>query len=339
MMNLSTTRKPSILGGVTLIALAAVILMPLLLPSMTLATEILIFALAALACNLLLGYTGLLSFGQGIFFGVGAYTSALVMIHWQFSLFAALMVAMTCGGAVAAVVGALAIRRTGIYFVMLTLAFSQMAYFLAYTLSDWTGGDNGLLDVPRPPVSVLGMTLVDLADSRAFYGFVAILFMLVFIGARRISHSPFGTTLVAIRENENRASAVGYDTRHFKLLAFTLSGVITGLAGALYAMMLNFAPLSNIALTMSENILIMTIIGGTGSLLGSLLGAGSIVMLGDLLSEIWPRWMLLLGVALILVVLFMRGGLWGGIETLIERWKERKVNKQSSATASEEEGQ
>lgn len=275
--------------------LAVLIGLPLILPSATLATEILIFALAALACNLLLGYTGLLSFGQGIFFGAGAYCAALLMIHLQLGLFSALLGAALVGGFLAFLVGALAIRRTGIYFVMLTLAFSQMAYFLAYTLSDWTGGDNGLLSVPRPEIRIGDTVLLSLADARVFYGFVAVLFLLIFIGARRVIASPFGSTLMAIRENETRASAIGYDTRHFKILVFVLSGAVTGIAGALYAMLLHFVPLSNIDLVMSENILIMTIVGGTGSLFGSLLGAGSIVLLGDFLSDLWPRWLMLLG--------------------------------------------
>ena len=324
---MNTTSKTSIYKGITPAALIAVIVMPMVLPSTTLATEILIFALAALGCNLLLGYTGLLSFGQGIFFGGGAYAASLSMIHLNFGLLSALLCAMIVGALLAALVGALAIRRTGIYFVMLTLAFSQMAYFLAYTLSDWTGGDNGLLDVPRPAVEIFGIHLADLTSSQAFYGFVAALFMLIFIFARRVIHSPFGSTLVAIRENEGRASAIGFSTSHFKLLAFVISGAITGIAGALYAMLLNFAPLSNIELMMSENILIMTIIGGTGSLLGSLLGAGTIVMLGDILSSIWPRWMIILGIALIAVVLFMPAGLWGGIESLMKRFRESKTSQ------------
>ncbi len=328
-------KSPSLLGGVTLATLATVILMPLLLPSATLATEILIFAMAALACNLLLGYTGLLSFGQGIFFGGGAYIASITMIHWNFGLLSALITAMLTGAILAGLVGALSIRRKGIYFVMLTLSFSQMAYFIAYSMSDWTGGDNGLLDIPRPALTLLGFEITDLVSSEAFYAFVATLFMLIFIFARRVIHSPFGTTLVAIRENENRASAVGFSTNHFKLLAFVISGGITGIAGALYAMLLNFAPLSNIELQMSENILIMTIIGGTGSLFGSILGAGSIVLLGDLLSSVWPRWMILLGIALIAVVLFMPSGLWGGVGSIADRWREYRRAKASDAKSRE----
>ncbi|MDW5377254.1 branched-chain amino acid ABC transporter permease [Halomonas sp. HP20-15] len=305
--------------GTTLAMFGVVILLPVVLPSATLATEILIFAMAALACNLLLGYTGLLSFGQAIFFGAGAYCSALGMLHWQLGLFSALLLALSVGAVLALLVGLLCIRRKGIYFVMLTLALTQMAYFLAYTLSDWTGGDNGLLGVPRPPIALGGTTFVSLASPLAFYGLVAVLFAVIYIMARRITSSPFGSTLLAIRENEARAAALGYDIRLFKIMVFVLSGAITALAGALYAMLLNFAPLSNIELLMSEQILIMTIIGGTGSLFGSLLGAGSIVLLGDILSAIWPRWMLLLGVALIAVVIFMRGGLWGGLTSLLQR--------------------
>lgn len=312
-------------GGTTLAVLAILVLLPLLLPSATLATEILIFAMAALACNLLLGYGGLLSFGQGLFFGAGSYLAALAMIHFEVGLIAALGIAAAAGAVIATAVGWLAIRRTGIYFVMLTLALAQMGYFLAYTLSKWTGGDNGLLDVPRPPLALFGVVLADLGGAHAFYAFVAVLFLLVYVGARRVIDSPFGSTLVAIRENEARASAVGFDTRHFKMLAFTLSGAVTALAGALYAMLINYVPLDNVAMAMSENIVIMTIIGGTGSLLGSLLGAGALVLLGEILSAIWPRWPLLLGVGLILLVMFLRRGLWGGVETLIARYRRKEA--------------
>lgn len=231
----------------------------------------------------------------------------------------ALLIAIVAGAAIATFVGMLSIRRTGIYFVMLTLAFSQTGYFLAYTLSKWTGGDNGLLDVPRPALGLFGVDLVDLKGAHAYYIFVALLFLGVYVGARRVIDSPFGSTLVAIRENESRASAVGFDTRHFKMLAFTLSGAVTALAGALYGMLINYVPLDNIAMSMSENIVIMTVIGGTGSLLGSLLGAGTLVLMGEILSSIWPRWPLLLGVLLILIVVFLRGGVWGGVESLIGR--------------------
>ncbi|MDR2123807.1 MAG: branched-chain amino acid ABC transporter permease [Desulfovibrio sp.] len=307
-------------GGPTPAVAVLLVLMPFALPSSTMATEILIFATATLACNLLLGYGGLLSFGQAIFFGSGAYLSSLTMMRLGAGLLPALLVAVVAGAVSAALVGALSVRRTGIYFVMMTLAFNQTAYFIAYTLSDWTGGDNGLLDVPRPPLALFGVTLADLSSATAYYVFTAVIFLLIFIAVRRVIASPFGSTLIAVRENEARALALGYDTRNFKIAAFAVSGAMTSLSGALYAMLLNFAPLENIQLSMSENIVIMTVIGGTGSLLGSLLGAGAWVIVSDMLAEIWPRWLILTGGALILIVLFLRGGLWGGVESLMRRF-------------------
>jgi branched-chain amino acid transport system permease protein len=283
--------------------------------------------MAVLASNLLLGYTGLLSFAQGLFFGVGAYTASLAMQHWSVGLFSALVIAMACGGLVALLVGVLAIRRTGIYFVMLTLAFTQMGYFITYSMPGITGGDNGLLDIPRPPIAIGGVTLLDLTSFEVFYGFVALLFLLVFVGARRVIYSPFGSTLIGIRENESRASAVGYDVRQYKTLAFVLSGAITGMAGALYAMKAGMVSLESIDLNLSTEILVMTIIGGSGSLLGSLLGAGSIILIGDFFSAHWARWPMLLGLALILVVMFMPGGLWGGLESLWTRWRKPHSEK------------
>ncbi|MDR1947562.1 MAG: branched-chain amino acid ABC transporter permease [Desulfovibrio sp.] len=323
-------------GGSAAVVAVILVLMPLVLPSSTMATEILIFAMASLACNLLLGYGGLLSFGQGIFFGSGAYLSSLVMMHAGAGLISALLTAIASGAVLATLVGALAIRRTGIYFVMMTLAFNQTAYFIAYTLSDWTGGDNGLLDVPRPPLALFGATLADLSGATAYYVFVAVLFLLVFIATVTVISSPFGSTLIGVRENEARACAVGYDARNFKIVAFALSGAVTALAGALYAMLLNFAPLENIQLSMSENIVVMTVIGGTGSLLGSLLGAGSWVIISDILAEVWPRWLILMGGALILIVLFLRGGLWGGVESLMQRFSHQNKGHQGPDDAPDE---
>jgi branched-chain amino acid transport system permease protein len=326
-------RIPLIFRGSTLASIVVLILLPLVLPSTSLAIEVLIFAIAVLGCNLLLGYTGLLSFGQGIFFGLGAYLASLCLLHLGTGLFTSLVMAVLAGGGLAALVGALAIRRRGIYFVMLTLAFAQMAYFIASTATGLTGGDNGLLDIPRPPLTILGAQLSSLSSNISFYLLVASIFLALFIALRRVIHSPFGSTLIAIRENEERAIAIGYNTRYFKIIAFAMSGGITAMAGALYAMFLNFAPISNIEFAMSEHIVIMTIIGGTGSLLGSLMGAGFMVIVGDALAAIWPRWGLLLGIMLVAIVIFMQGGLWVGVEKLIHyfRGRRRPVSRAPSA--------
>jgi len=323
-MTVRTVDRP-LWSGVTLVALGAALVMPLALPSVSLASEVLIFAIAALGCNLLLGQTGLLSFGQAIFFGAGSYAASIALVNGKVGLVGALCLGTIGGGVLAAIVGALAIRRKGIYFVMLTLAFTHMAYFVAYTASDWTGGENGLLNVPRPDLTVFGATVLSVKSGTMFYALVAVLFIVVFVALRRVIDSPFGSTLAAIRENEERLGALGYNTRWFKILAFTLSGMVTGLSGALYALFLGFVPLGNIEAAMSETILLMTIIGGTESLLGGLLGAAFLVIVGDALSAVWPRWMMGLGALLIALVLFMRGGLWGALQGGMARWRNRSA--------------
>ncbi|MDP9153279.1 MAG: branched-chain amino acid ABC transporter permease [Pseudomonadota bacterium] len=306
-----------------LFAAIVVCLLPLILSSGSLATEVLVYALAALGCNLLLGATGLLSFGQGIFFGLGSYSAGLVLTKTGLQIPLALVAAMLVGALAAALVGWFSIRQRGTYFVMLTLAFGQMFYFLAYTSPDLTGGDNGLLGIPRPALSLFGKQLVPLASPWQFYGFVAVLFLLAFWILMRVSHSVFGRTLLAIRDNEARAAAVGYDVKRFKLAAFVVSGAVTGLAGALHALMTGIAPLSNIDYHTSEMILVMTVIGGTGNLFASVLGAAFYVLFSDWLSTLWPRWLLLLGLVLIGVSLFMQRGLWGLGERIVQRLRQR----------------
>ncbi|MGH8786173.1 MAG: branched-chain amino acid ABC transporter permease [Cupriavidus necator] len=302
-----------------LLALAVALALPLALRSGSLASEVLIYALAALGCNLLLGYTGLLSFGQGIFFGLGSYTLALLLTRWPLPMPLALAAATAMGALGAVVVGWVAIRQRGTYFVMLTLAFAQMFYFLAYTATDLTGGDNGLLNIPRPPLALFGHTLWSMQTPWQYYGFVAVVFLAAFGLLLRVSDSIFGRTLLAIRDNEDRAAAVGYDLKRFKLLAFVISGAVTGLAGGLHAMMTGIAPLSNAEYHTSEMILVITVIGGTGNLFASVLGAAFYVLLADWLSTLWPRWLLLLGLLLIGVSIGMERGLWGLGEGLWRR--------------------
>jgi len=303
----------------TLLAIAVTLLLPLFMSSGTLATEVLIYALAALGCNLLLGYTGLMSFGQGIFFGIGSYATGIALLQLKAPLLPSLLIAMAIGAAVALIVGWFSIRQRGTYFVMLTLAFAQMFYFLAYTMKDITGGDNGLLDVPRPNLTVFGHTLLPTASSWQYYSFVAIVFVLVFWLLQRVVDSVLGRTLLAVRDNEARAAAVGYDITLLKLAAFVISGAVTGLAGGLHAMMTGVAPLSNIEYHTSESILIMTVIGGTSNLFASVLGAAFYVLVGNWLSSLWPRWLMLLGFLLIGVSLYMHKGLFGMAQAVLRK--------------------
>jgi len=310
-----------------LLALAVVLLMPLLMQSGSLASEVLIFGLAAMGCNLLLGFTGLLSFGQGVFFGLGSYTIALTLTRWPLPMPLALLLAMVLGAAGAAIVGWVAIRQKGTYFVMLTLAFSQMFYFIAYTATGITGGDNGLMDIPRPSIAVLGHTLWSLASPWQFYGFVAAVFLLAFWLLQTVSRSTFGRTLLAVRDNEERAGAIGYNLKLLKLQAFVISGAVTGLAGALHAMMTGIAPLSNAEYHTSEMILVMTVIGGAGNLFASVLGSAFYVLMADWLSSLWPRWLLLLGLMLMAVSLWMQRGLWGLGESAWRRIRSKLENQ------------
>ena len=299
-----------------LLALLVTLALPLCMRSGSLASEVLIYALAAVGCNLLLGYTGLLSFGQGIFFGLGSYTIAILLTRWPLPMPLALLAAIAMGALGAAVVGWVAIRQRGTYFVMLTLAFAQMFYFVAYTASDLTGGDNGLLDVPRP----------DFMDTPwKYYAFVAVLFLIAFGLLLRVTDSVFGRTLLTIRDNEDRAAAVGYNLKHFKLLAFVISGAVTGLAGGLHAMMTGIAPLSNAEYHTSEMILIITVIGGTGNFFASVLGSAFYVLLADWLSTLWPRWLMLLCLLLIGVSIGMQRGLWGLCESAWRRLSRKRL--------------
>ncbi|MBR1220536.1 branched-chain amino acid ABC transporter permease [Bradyrhizobium sp. U87765 SZCCT0131] len=305
--------------GLALAVAAVAVVLPLALPSAALATECLIFAMAALGCNLLLGRVGLLSFGQAIFFGAGSYCAGILLIRYDVGLIAALAAAVVLAGLLGAAIDVIATQRHGIYFIMLTLALTQMAFFLCYAASDLTGGDNGLLNVPRPDLSVLGHPLVSFAQPLQFYAFVAVVCVGVFFLFARLVDSPFGATLVAIRDNEDRAIAIGYDVRRYKILSLVLSAAVTGLAGALYAMALKFVPLANVDLAMSERIIVMTILGGTGTLFGPMLGSVAVVVLSYVLSDIWARWQIVLGALLVLVAFGLRGGLSSLLDPLFRK--------------------
>jgi branched-chain amino acid transport system permease protein len=276
----------------------ACVLLPLLLRN-TIATEILIFAILALAFNLLLGYTGLLSFGQATFSGIACYVAGLLLKHYGLPLPVVLVAGVLAGAASAALIGAFCIQRVGLYFIMLTFAFNQMAYFIAYQWTDLTGGEDGLPGVPRP---------AGLDSGLAFYAFTVACFLLTVVVMKRVTDSPFGLILQAIRENEGRAAAVGYDVKRYKWLAFTIAGAVSGLGGVLYAMLFGIVPLAAIHWLRSGDIVFMTLIGGSGSLYGPIVGAAVYTVLAESVSRYWDRWPILLGLAFVVVVLFFRGG-------------------------------
>jgi branched-chain amino acid transport system permease protein len=310
--------RSSAWGLASAVAMVAVLL-PAVLPSFALATECLIFAMVALGCNLLLGRVGLLSFGQAIFFGAGSYAVGILLTRFDCGLLPALATGLIASSVLGVVIGLLATQRRGIYFIMLTLALAQMFFFLCYAASDLTGGDNGLMNIPRPDLSVAGVTFAPLASPFAFYGFVAVICVATFFLLGRLVASPFGATLEAIRDNEDRATAIGYDTRLYKVLSFTIAAAVTGLAGGLYAAALKFVPLASVDLAMGERIIVMTILGGTNSLFGAVLGSVAVVVLSYVLSEIWARWQIILGCLLVLVALYLRGGLVSALEWVMAK--------------------
>ncbi len=291
-------RRFAVLVGLVAVA-------PLVFRYPTLETQILTFGLLAVAFNLLLGELGFLSFGQAAFNGAGAYVAARVLIDAHAPLLVALALALAAGALVAAAVGALAIAGRGVYGVMLTFALNELAYYAAFQWRDVTGGDNGLRGVPRP--DVLGISL---DDATRYYYFTALVVLLAFAAVLRLVDSPFGAVVRGIRENEARARAIGFRVRRFKIAAFAISGALSGLAGGLYAELYRFVPLQAIDLDTSTSIVVATLLGGTGSPYGPLLGAAVYTVLSDSLGHVWSHWPLLFGVVFCAVVLFMRGGLW-----------------------------
>jgi len=303
----------------TLAILAAVVLLPFVVRPV-IAAEIWLFAIFGLGLNLLLGYTGLLSFGQATFFGSAAYVAGWLLKHQAINVFLALGIGVAVGAVSAALVGYLCVQRSGLYFIMLTFALNQLFYFIAYQWTSVTGGEDGMPGIPRP--ALLG---IDFQHPLAYYVFVAVLFLLSLWAMKRIVESPLGKILQAIRENEVRAEAVGYNVPRFKLLAFVIGGAFSGLAGVLYAMLFGIVPLEAIGFVTSGNVVFATLIGGSGSLYGPIIGSFVFIWLSESMSVIWERWPLLLGVAFVIVVLFFRGGVveaWGRFWSWREaRWR------------------
>lgn len=288
--------------------LLAIVLLPVVVRPV-IATEIWIFAIFGLGLNLLLGYTGLLSFGQSTFFGSAAYVAGWLLKHYAINVFLALGIGVGVGALSALLVGYLCVQRSGLYFIMLTFALNQLFYFIAYQWTSVTGGEDGMQGVPRPG-AFFG---IDFRDPMAYYIFVSVLFLASLWLMKRIVESPLGKILQGIRENEVRAEAVGYNVPRFKLLAFVIGGAFSGAAGVLYAMLFGIVPLEAISFVFSGNVVFATLIGGSGSLYGPIIGSFVFIWLSESMSVVWARWPLLLGVAFIIVVLFFRGG-------VVEAW-------------------
>jgi branched-chain amino acid transport system permease protein len=283
------------------------------------ASDIVAFALLAVSVDLLLGFTGLLSFGHAAFWGTAAYTTGLVAIHAGGPFPVAVLAGAVAAAVLAVPIGYLSVKRSGIYFAMVTLAFAQMVYFIANQWREVTGGENGLQGVPR---ELFGL---DLSDPFFFYYAALPLALGGLFAAWRIVRSPFGRVLVAIRDNPSRVRALGYPVQRYKLLAFVLSATLAGLAGGLHSVGHGFASLQDVHWTTSGKAVLMVVLGGIGTLWGPALGAALVVQLEDYLATAgFVGIDMVIGTVFVVVVLLFRRGVWGTVAGWSNRWARRR---------------
>lgn len=276
------------------------------------AMDIAAWALFAVALDLLLGYTGLLSFGHAAFWGSSAYATGIIAIETGLPFYVAVLGGALVAALLALPIALLSVRRTGIYFAMVTLAFAQLIFFIANQWRDVTGGENGLQGIPR---NLFGL---DLSDSFYFYYAALPLILVGLLVAWRVVRSPFGRVLVAIRENPARARALGYPVDRYKVQVFVISAFLAGVAGGVYAVGHGFASLQEVYWTTSGKVVVMNILGGMGTLWGPLLGAGIIVLLEDYLATAGIDAIgIVTGSIFVLTVLLFRRGIWGSVAALV----------------------
>jgi branched-chain amino acid transport system permease protein len=299
------------------IASLVVLVFPLVMPFTALAANILIYGLYALGFNLVYGYLGLLSFGHAALFGTGAYLCGIAIVHFGLPWFAAIALGIAGGLAMAALIGVLAIRTRGIYFAMVTLALSQCVYYLFYQAAGWTGGENGLRGINVRVINVFGIKF-DFIHPLTRYYVIAAFVIAAFFVLSRILASPFGAVIEAVRENEIRARASGYDVTLTRLLTFVLSGGFCGLAGALQALHLSIVPIEILHYDTSGVVVMIALLGGMGTFFGPMIGAAAFLLLENLVSLWTVHWQLVVGAIFMMCVLFFPAGIWG---TLILRRK------------------
>jgi branched-chain amino acid transport system permease protein len=316
---ITTTSRPTTLhrSAVELVVLSALVALPFLMTDYprALIAEIYIFAIFAMSLDLLLGFTGLMSLGHAAFFGLGAYSVAVLGAQFGVNAWLGLAAGIAMAGCGAALIGFFCVRTGGIPFLMLTLAFSQVVFSVALKWRDVTGGSDGIAIAEKP--SFFGF---DLSNSLVMYFMAMSFFVLAYWGLRRLLNAPLGHAFVGIRENEQRMAAIGYPTRVYKLIAFTIAGAIAGLAGGLYAIFNGFISADAVYWTASGDILIMTMLGGAGTLIGPAVGAAIVLLMKNVVSSYSEHWLAIIGVTFICCVMFFPGGLWGTLRTL--RWRQ-----------------
>ena len=304
-------------------ALLFLLVFPFLMPYDALSVNILIFGLYAVGFNLLFGYTGMLSFGHAAFLGVGSYLAGISVVHAGWPWWAAIAVGVVASCVAGLVIGYLAIRTRGIYFSMVTLALAQIVYYGFYKAEKWTGGENGLRGVRVESIDLPGISIDFMNPLNKYY------VILVFVAralwfVSRVLQSPFGAVIEAIRENEKRAVACGYDVARAKMLVFVLSAGICGLAGALRALHLSIVPIDSLHYLQSGQAVMMCLLGGMGTFFGPFVGAAVFLYMEDVVTNLTRYWMGAVGIVFMVFVLFFPKGIWGTLVHQMERWLRRQ---------------
>ena len=320
-------------GLVELVIAIVLVAIPFILPLLDSApntvNRVLVWGLFGIGFDILFGYTGLLSFGQAAFYGTGGMVTAYLLTRAGFPhVITALVIGMVSAAVVGGIVGLIALRRTGIYFAMITVAIGEVFYFVEFNpLSDWTGGENGLPGVPTPSLH-LGFINIDFTSGWHLYPFIAFCYFVGIVIGLRIVRSPVGAILSAIRENPLRAAAVGHNIHGYKLAAFVIAAAYAGLAGGLLGVLQAFMPPEAFTFDTSGQLVMQTVIGGRGTLIGPLVGAGVWLFLQDFLQatlKLGATWKLVLGLVFVLLVCFLRQGIVGGVRDLVMRRSRRRA--------------
>jgi branched-chain amino acid transport system permease protein len=302
--------------------LTALIAVPMVLPKLgssfwiDIVAEILIWSLLAASVNLLLGYVGLLSFGQALYFGVGMYGAALSVIHWGAGFWGGLAIGIIAAMAMAAIAGSVAVRLTWHYFAIITVVFSLILYFAALSAKPLTGGDDGI-SFAAPDVLAFGTMRLSLADQSVQYYTILLVVAACYALFGLVVRSPLGVRFMAVRENDRRAALVGINVYLTRYLAFVLAGGLAGASGALFAFFGRYASATYMFYHVSGEAVVWAIVGGTGALLGPLFGAGLLIILREVISTVWEHYLFVVGALTILVVMFAPRGLAGAWSDLL----------------------
>lgn len=304
-------------------ALLFLLIFPFLMPYDALSVNILIFGLYAVGFNLLFGYTGMLSFGHAAFLGVGSYLAGISVVSAGWPWWAAIGVGVASSCLAGLVIGFLAIRTRGIYFSMVTLALAQIVYYIFYKSERLTGGENGLRGVKVDAIELPGIRIDFLNPLNKYYVILAFVALALWF-VSRVLNSPFGAVIEAIRENEKRAAACGYNVARAKLLVFVLSAGICGLAGALRALHLSVVPIDSLHYLQSGQAVMMCLLGGMGTFFGPFVGAAVFLLLEDVVTNLTRYWMGVVGLVFMFFVLFFPKGIWGTLLYQLDRWQNRQ---------------